>query len=330
MRLAKKVIAVALAVAMMTSMLTACSGGGGGGSSTGGNGSNISGGTTGGNGGTTGGDTGNGGGTGGGTGSGDTGNGGGNGETGGGAGAGTTETSTVKFVDSRTGKLFITLSTKGYTATLKVTDTDPEGTETNSLVISGDAKGHSYLAAPRSLIFDVVKSNPKKTMFVLADTQEDNEWLVLPMTPEEKAEAGLSGTNLAGICFKVENAYEFINGDDIIGDYFPEYMANFTTEKNAVNYIESQIDDDSNRISYWYEGSSQIPERVVLEDVYGEQFKEYNRAEISDAKLGEDKKLLDFDSILKDYYDVTDELKNVGNGSDVQSLMKAVKRAVVH
>lgn len=321
MRLAKKAAAVILAAAMTVSMLTACSGGGGG-STSGNNPGNT---PSGGNSSTV---------TPGGGGSGNTPGGGGSGsgttptpdapDTPGSSDDGKDDSGTVSYLNSRTGKFYKTLGT-AYTADMQVKINENGLIQTAPLLFATD--GNRVYG---KTVADI--EGQTIDMITMIDEQGKTLWEVIPMSHEIMTAMGHPDKN--GIYFVEEFDGDSNQIGDPIGETAPVEGVEFNVEKQGTFYIESQTAEGV-QIAYWYEGNSFTPKYIIIyqSNEKGQMVEAVN-IEFKTVTPGKNEKLLNFEEILKAYYDATDDPEfNEGIG-DVEtfkmpstSLKRAGKRS---
>lgn len=209
----------------------------------------------------------------------------------------------VAYKNSRTGRFYQKLGTS-YTLGMKldVTVNDQSGTADVLTVTSG---GRTYQQA-------TVQSNDgTESQTMLVDKTKQKMWYLIPMEDENTKEQGK-----LGYCRSVTISGTS-TGDDVLGNVMPNEGLKFKQETKGNYYIESQsfavLTDEGlaeYAIAYYYEGNSSEPKYVDVKTSLGS--KEIITIHMTFTRIESkaDAKYLDFETILKQYIDITDKMQS--------------------
>lgn len=285
MRLSKKIAAVALAAVMAVSMLTACGGTGGpsssGSSSAGSNSSSNSSSTSG---------------------SSKPEASSPDGSSNGSSNSGTEDKEeTVAYKNSRTARFYQKLGTS-YTmgAKLDFTMEGASGTA-DMLVVTNGSRTYQQVTTQ--------SGGSTVTQTVLAELTKQKVWVLLP--DESVKEQGK-----LGYCYS-SRIIGSAAGGDISDKVTPIDGLEFTQETKGNYYIETQTYEITTEdrtvkmvISYCYEGNSSTPKYTETKEYLGGKEVAMSRMTFTSIERKVDAKYLDFEPILKQYIDITDQMPN--------------------
>lgn len=277
MRLSKKIAAVALAAVMAVSMLTACGGtdapSSSGSSSAGSNSSSNSSSNSNSN---------------------------SNSNSDGSSNSGTEDKEeTVAYKNSRTAKFFQKLGTT-YTlgSKLDITINGESGTADMLVVTNGS---RAYQKATTQ------SNGSTATQTMLVEMTKQKAWVLLP-------DAGVKDQGKLGYCYssKVSGTS---TGGGVPGNGMPVEGLKFKQETKGNYYIETQNYKASSEdgmvevvIAYYFKGNSSVPEYVDVKESLGNKGTATIRVTYTRIEYKADAKYLDFETILKQYIDITDQM----------------------
>ena len=295
MRLSKKIAAVALAAVMAVSMLTACGGTDGpsssGSSSAGSNSSSNSSSNSNSNS-----------------------NSNSDGSSNGSSNSGTEDKEeNVAYKNSRTAKFFQKLGTT-YTlgSKLDITINGESGTADMLVVTNGS---RAYQKATTQ------SNGSTATQTMLVEMTKQKAWVLLPGEDENTKEQGK-----LGYCYSTKVSGTSTGGG-VPGNGMPVEGLKFKQETKGNYYIETQnykasSDDGMVEvvIAYYFKGNSSVPEYVDVKESLGNKGTATIRVTYTRIEYKADAKYLDFETILNQYIDITDQI----NPSTVQALEPSI------
>ena len=207
----------------------------------------------------------------------------------------------VAYKNSRTGRFYQKLGTS-YTLGMKldVTVNDQSGTADVLTVTSG---GRSYQQA-------TIQSNgDAESQTMLVDKTKQKMWYLIPMEDENTKEQGK-----LGYCRSVTISGTS-TGDDVLGNVMPNEGLKFKQETKGNYYIESQsfavLTDEGlaeYAIAYYFEGNNITPKYVDAKVSLGSKETATMRMTFTRIEYTANAKYLDFETILKQYIDITDKI----------------------
>ena len=183
---------------------------------------------------------------------------------------------------------------------MDITVNDQSGTADVLTVTSG---GRSYQQA-------TIQSNgDAESQTMLVDKTKQKMWYLIPMEDENTKEQGK-----LGYCRSVTISGTS-TGDDVLGNVMPNEGLKFKQETKGNYYIESQsfaiLTDEGlaeYAIAYYFEGNDSAPKYVDVKESLGNKETITIHMTFTRIESKADAKYLDFETILKQYIDVTNKI----------------------
>lgn len=208
---------------------------------------------------------------------------------------------TVAYQNSRTAKFYQKLGTS-YTmgAKLDFTMEGASGTA-DMLVVTNGSRTYQQVTTQ--------SGGSTVTQTVLAELTKQKVWVLLP--DESVKEQGK-----LGYCYS-SRIIGSAAGGDISDKVTPIDGLEFTQETKGNYYIETQTYEITTEdgtvkmvISYCYEGNSSTPKYTETKEYLGGKEVAMSRMTFTSIERKVDAKYLDFEPILKQYIDITDQMPN--------------------
>lgn len=214
---------------------------------------------------------------------------------------------TVAYKNSRTAKFYQKLGTS-YTLGMKldVTVNDERGTaDMLADILTVTNGGRSYQQ-------DTIQSNgdaESQTQTMLVDKTKQKIWTLIPKEDDDTKEQGK-----LGYCYSATISGTSTGGD-VLGNVMPNESLKFKQETKGNYYIESQsfavLTDEGlaeYAIAYYFEGNDSAPKYVDVKESFGSKETITIRMTFTRIEYKADAKYLDFETILKQYIDITDQI----------------------
>lgn len=205
----------------------------------------------------------------------------------------------VDYKNSRTGRFYQKLGTS-YTLGMKmdITTNEESGTADMLIVTNGS---RTYQQAT------VQRKDGTESQTVLTDMTKQKAWALIP--DEDLKEQGK-----LGYCYSAPISGTSTDGS-IPGDVMPVEGLKFKQETKGNYYIESQSYSVSTNeglaeyaIAYYFEGNDSAPKYVDVKESFGIDGFMTIRMTFTRIEYKADAKYLDFETILKQYIDITDQM----------------------
>lgn len=205
----------------------------------------------------------------------------------------------VDYKNSRTGRFYQKLGTS-YTLGMKmdITTNEESGTADMLIVTNGS---RTYQQAT------VQRKDGTESQTVLTDMTKQKAWALIP--DEDLKEQGK-----LGYCYSAPISGTSTDGS-IPGDVMPVEDLKFKQETKGNYYIESQSYSVSTNeglaeyaIAYYFEGNDSAPKYVDVKESFGIDGFMTIRMTFTRIEYKADAKYLDFETILKQYIDITDQM----------------------
>ena len=206
---------------------------------------------------------------------------------------------TVAYKDSRTARFYQKLGTS-YTLGMKmdITTNEESGTADMLIVTNGS---RTYQQAT------VQRKDGTESQTVLTDMTKQKAWALIP--DEDLKEQGK-----LGYCYSAPISGTSTDGS-IPGDVMPVEGLKFKQETKGNYYIESQsfaiLTDEGlaeYAIAYYFEGNDSAPKYVDVKESLGNKETITIHMTFTRIESKADAKYLDFETILKQYIDVTNKI----------------------
>ena len=205
----------------------------------------------------------------------------------------------VDYKNSRTGRFYQKLGTS-YTLGMKmdITTNEESGTADMLIVTNGS---RTYQQAT------VQRKDGTESQTVLTDMTKQKAWALIP--DEDLKEQGK-----LGYCYSAPISGTSTDGS-IPGDVMPVEGLKFKQETKGNYYIESQsfaiLTDEGlaeYAIAYYFEGNDSAPKYVDVKESLGNKETITIHMTFTRIESKADAKYLDFETILKQYIDVTNKI----------------------
>ena len=204
----------------------------------------------------------------------------------------------VAYKNSRTARFYERLGTSYTLGTKLEITTDGNSQLLDMLVVTNGSRTYQQT----TVLFDGVTEN--QTMTLLIDQTKQKEWqLSDDESVKEQGKLGycwsatISGTSTDSGVFKPNSGLKFKK--ETKGNYYIETQAvEGITEGGKVKTV----------IAYYYKGNSIVPEYAKVEESFGSEETLTVRITFTHVEYKADAKYLDFESILKQYIDITDQI----------------------
>ena len=203
---------------------------------------------------------------------------------------------TITYEKSRTAKFYQRFGTS-YTVNVELENTAEGEKHTAKILYSTNGNRiYEQITSP--------DNGKEKTRIILADRMQKKGWFVTPA--EQKESKGKYCT------VDLDAA---LQGNQSLVEVKPIEGIKFTQETNGAYYIEKQtyeqtVQQDSAKVvvTYCYEGNSIVPKYACME--YFENGKQMvmNRMEYNSVEFQANEHYMDFESILGQCVDITDQL----------------------
>lgn len=213
----------------------------------------------------------------------------------------------IAYKNSRTARFYQKLGTS-YTLGMKldVTVNDERGTaDMLADILTVTNGGRSYQQ-------DTIQSNgdaESQTQTMLVDKTKQKIWTLIPKEDDDTKEQGK-----LGYCYSATISGTSTGGD-VLGNVMPNESLKFKQETKGNYYIESQsfavLTDEGlaeYAIAYYFEGNDSAPKYVDVKESFGSKETITIRMTFTRIEYKADAKYLDFETILKQYIDITDQI----------------------
>jgi hypothetical protein len=207
----------------------------------------------------------------------------------------------IAYKNSRTARFYQKLGTSHTLGAKLDVTADGESRTVDMLVMTDGSRSYQQAA---------VHSNGRtESQTLLVDITKQKIWYLIPYDDEIVKEQGK-----LGYCYSVTNSGSSTDGG-VPNEVMPVNGLKFKQETKGNYYIETQsyavpADDGKGKmvISYCYEGNSSVPKYVDIKESLGSEGTITIRMTFTRIEYKVDAKYLDFETILKQYIDTTNQI----------------------